>query len=363
MTSAPTTSPGRALADGRQRLSPSAAEAALRPPPPSSASYSLDTPETTSHHAVIIAQSARPPLPLTADQSFFHSGWAPLRRRVYDALQRTDQSERRVRAFDMCMSSVTVQEHIDAPGSYRVKGSACHDRLCQVCASQRAYQIRTALAGRVAGKAHSFLTLTVCSTTETLQSLTDELYEAFAALRRHPIWTKSVKGGAAFLEIKWNPEKNRWHPHLHCILDATYMEQGWLTEAWKSITRNSFIVDIRRIRHDGAQLSYVTKYASKPLNMTFARDNARLDEVVTTIKGRRLVMLFGDWYGTPLHEDCDDEDSQRSLDPLLWQSVGHISTILADANRGDFRAISILANCPRLQRISDIRGPAPPSDI
>ena len=138
--------------------------------------------------------------------------------------------------------------------------------------------MRDALASQMGTKAHSFCTLTLCGKGEKLTDLIDRLYKCFRALRQHPLWTNAVRGGGAFLEVKWIDKFGRWHPHLHCIIDADFMDQGHLSTAWHSITRDSFIVDIRRVRDIKGQQRYVTKYASKPLNTSFSTSPHLLDE-------------------------------------------------------------------------------------
>lgn len=59
--------------------------------------------------------------------------------------------------------------------------------------------------------------------------------------------------------------------HVHLIVDMDYIPKSVISETWKTITGDSFIVDIRKINAFGdprTVYSYVTKYMSKASSWT-----------------------------------------------------------------------------------------------
>jgi hypothetical protein len=268
---------------------------------------------------------------------FRHSGWAPVRNRIFAALKRTGQTPARIEAFASCGAGTWLQRSKEGiePVQYRICGSCCHDRLCTPCANARSQRLKVALMSAMAGKRISFITLTLAGKDEGLTEKVDRLYRHFKALRNHPLWEERIQGGAAFLEIKWSDKAQRWHPHLHCICDAGFIDQGELSNVWRGITRDSYIVDIRRVRDEATAASYVTKYASKPLNTSFSNSPELLDEAVIALKGRRLCIAFGDWYGTPLDFDTDELLNEDELPSDAWSNYMPLHDVIFRANRGD----------------------------
>lgn len=267
-------------------------------------------------------------------QNWRHAGWHPIRKKIFHALVKTCQTDARIAAFADCGATATIYEDDNHPGNYELRASYCHDRLCTPCANARAWKIREALKAQMGENPHSFITLTLCGKGESLLTLVDRLYKHFRALRQHPVWAEKVKGGAAFLEIKYSEKAARWHPHLHIIADAGYIEKDVLSNAWRSISRDSYIVDISRIREKSKQVSYVTKYASKPLNTSFCLNDELLCEAVVAIKGRRLCLCFGSWYGTPLNALEESEDLEDETPPKSFTLLGSIDECIAQGNAG-----------------------------
>jgi hypothetical protein len=302
--------------------------AAAAAPVAAAAATSLDTRESSVNFFPTNVPSGDAP-PLNMAQAFIHSGWEWLRNRVRRALYQTEQSPSRITAFDNCCNEMTLHRDHDDHSKLKLLTNRCHDRLCLPCAAVRSFQLRDALLAQIQGKPHTFITLTLSGKGETLVALIDRLYRHFRALRQHPTWADRVSGGAAFLEVKWNAKAGRWHPHLHIVCDSKYLPQADLSDAWRSISHDSFIVDIRKIRDDRVAAGYVTKYASKPLNMTFARDPSKLQEAVIALKGRRLCLTFGTWYGTPLTnaEDKELTEDERLDEAYRWECLGRVDDL------------------------------------
>ncbi len=330
------------------------------PPPTSSrsaeGSSSLDTTETSvkSHVEAFLSEkpaeesSAKIGLWDTSSVRFRHSGWRGIREQVHAAMIRTEQTPSRVNSFCTCGTGSWVQRRqvkLTGGFEYRIKASCCHDRLCTPCAAVRAWKLQLALKARMAdARSLSFITLTLAGAGEGLADKIDRLYKGFRALRVHPIWEK-CSGGVAFLEVKHSAKAGRWHPHLHLICESGYIDQGELSDAWKSITRDSFVVDIRRVKEQSQAAVYVTKYASKPLNSTFFSDSKLLDEAVVALKGRRLVFAFGTWFGEGLDLDSDSLLDEGEENEAEWENCMPLEVCIDQANGGSAFDREIIIKC------------------
>lgn len=264
---------------------------------------------------------------------FRHSGWQPTRHKIRAALVRSGIAETRLEAWDDCGRNAVVLRDPKTPDAYRIACTTCKDRFCVPCADSRSHRIGRRLRDHVDDNAISFLTLTLRDSDVPLSELLDKLIVSFRRLRQWPIWKREVAGGVAFVEIKFNPDKQRWHPHLHVIMEAGYMRQADIADRWHAITKTSFHVDIRRATDADQAIRYVTKYGSKPLNQSFVADEQRLDEAIDALKGRHLAIVFADWRGWCL---SDDDEYEK------WPVVASLSSLIARGRRGDPDALTIL---------------------
>jgi hypothetical protein len=282
----------------------------------------------------------------TKMQSFRHSGWSTTREAVIRSMFRTRQSDSRIMAFLSCGNSSWIERAKDDPTRYRIRENSCHDRLCQVCGGCRARRIADAIDRFAADRRCRFITLTLTSSPkESLKDLIDRLMRSFRYLRSHPTWEKAVDGGCAFLEIKRSDKAHRWHPHLHILAEGRFLKQSELSDAWRSITKDSYIVDVRDARMEAAR-HYITKYASKPLNASFSRSEAHLDEAMESLKGRRLVTTFGTWYGTAISSAEDDDLADDLIDAGGYHLFMGLEDCFALATAGDAGMMAMIRSMP-----------------
>ena len=293
--------------------------------------------------------------PYADSRAFRHSGWQRNRRRTYEALRRTDASLSRLINFQSCGDDAWLVESVDEPGHYAIHATHCHDRLCLPCGIARSRTIAANVREHIQDRPHRFLTLTVKATDAPLSARIDHLLSSFRRLRNKVFWKKSQRGGVAFLEVKWNDDLGHWHPHLHLIAEGSWVDKRHLAKMWHEASRDSFIVDIRLVRDPAKTVSYVCKYASKPIDADLYNHPDRLDEAVESLHGRRLVFTFGTWRGVCLHE----------LPPRgEWRRVVRLDELLALARRGDPEAVDIAtklkeqSRCQRLDH-SLLQNPPP----
>lgn len=285
--------------------------------------------------------------------SFRHSGWQPSRHRIRDALERCDVAQSRLDAWDECGARAWVLRSKDHDDRYKVASTTCRDRFCVPCADDRSAKIGRRVRDRIPSSGISFLTLTLADNDVPLSELLDKLIRSFRRLRQWDRWKADVKGGVAFIEIKWNAKSDRWHPHIHAIMEADFLPQSLISAEWHRITKTSFVVDIRRPKNSETVIRYVTKYGSKPLNHSFVADADRLDEAIRSLKGRHMCTAFGTWREWALHDD--DEHEQ-------WEPVDTLENLIARASRGDPQALKIMEaiNCTIPNSTTPEASPRPP---
>lgn len=222
--------------------------------------------------------------------------------------------------FRLCGVDSYLARDADDPARWSIRGSFCHDRFCKPCANARSYRIVNNLRGTLLTPPYRFVTLTLRSATEPLADLLDLLIGSFRKLRHLRWWRERVAGGVAFIEVKYNAAKHRWHPHLHVIMTGTYLDTDELSAHWYRLTGDSFIVKVKAIPDVEKLLGYVCKYASKPMANTFLNRPDRLDEAIRALTGRRLCHVFGDWQGLKLY---------AVTDTTTWVRVCTLSKLLA----------------------------------
>lgn len=284
---------------------------------------------------------------------FRHSGWQHERRLIAEALTRTEQTDNRCTDFRDCGSHAYVLRNVDDPDEYRIAGSCCRDRFCLPCATERACIISNNVMDLIAGHEIRFVTFTIKTHAEPLTQQLDKLYDSFQALRRRAIWKNGVTGGVAFLELKWSTRGDRWHPHLHCLIEGHWIDRRLLQRAWYEITGDSMVVDIRRPTNVGKVTRYVTTYAGKPFNNTYVNEPDHLDEAIRALKGRKLLVTFGTYRGMSLTQVPTDG---------TWENVGGLESIIARAARGDLDCLDIMAKITN-RDLTELYARAPPIEV
>lgn len=178
-----------------------------------------------------------------------------------------------------------------------------------------------------------FVTLTVRSSATPLREQIDRLYACFRRLRKTTLWIRHCYASAATLEVTRNRDTGQWHPHLHVLVKGRFMPHADLKAQWLRITKDSSIVDIRLVKHRGKAIRYLSKYVTKPMTHGYDTEPAALAEAITALKGRRLILLTGEWKALNVE--------QRQTDGT-WQYVGQLEAIINRGVNGDDVAIAIL---------------------
>ena len=285
-------------------------------------------------------------LPQKIHQRFRHSSWADDRQRVWDALQHRVGSFSRCVAFKSCGSGATVLRDVDHPGEYSIRANYCHDRFCKPCARTRSTFIATRIVDIAPAGSLRFITLTLQEHKMSLVLTIDRIYKAFRRLRASTGWKRNVHGGAAFLETKWNATAERWHTHLHVIVEGNFYPQPQLKSQWQAATGGATIVHITKIRDHRMTLRYVTKYGAKGIDNATLRNPEKLVEAMIALHRRRLVITFGAWRRL---------QTKPKPNKTNWQDLGPLSDLLLNPALGDSSALYIVGKLGAFRGIAIAR--------
>lgn len=262
--------------------------------------------------------------------SFRHSGTSHLRNRVIEALGKEEPSFKVIQRVQECGQFARVQKSKEENPRFRIRCDRCHHRFCPACSMEKSRLMSHALLKKIGEERVRFLTLTLKHRDEPLGRTTDRILRSFKELRRSKLWKRNVTSGIAFIEVK---RSTGWHVHLHILITGHYLPFKDLREKWLEITGDSFIIDIRNVTRKGEIVNYVTKYVSKPLDRSVVLHAQSLREAIRELKGRRLVLTFGDWRGWRI-TDSDNETE--------WIDVDSLASIIRRAGCGDATAGWIL---------------------
>jgi len=279
----------------------------------------------------------------TLSSAFRHTGWATIRSRVYASFLRTVQPVNRILSFAGCGDRIRVLRSDQDPDRYRLAGNYCHDRWCTPCANERASIIARNVLELAGTNRLRFATLTLAACATPLKVRVCEIRAFFARLKRTTLWKRSVRAGIACLHVKRYENEDAWHVHYHLLLQGSFIPKVELSNAWHNITHDSKIVDIRLANDRRQVANHITKYASKPLDMGFARDGDLLDEAIEALKGVRLIDTFGLWRGKPITKVDDDG---------TWTEVCSLDHLLLGAHNRDPWCLSIIRTI-RGKRVED----------
>lgn len=333
-----------------------------------SASASLDPLETPVEPNSTSTLFEDAPAPYALSDDFRHSGWKHHRQLIFQAMcdltksghrielsahrdrrhifLEADVRRSRVESFRTCGHGSWILQNRTDPTRFRLVPDHCHDRWCVPCSAARRITIRNNLAKLLHPHPHRFLTLTIRHADEPLTSLIRKLYAAFRRLRQRQFWKDRVFGGVAFLEVSFNTTKRQWHPHLHCVIEGSYLHHEDLRRAWLESTGDSYNVDIRLVRNPRQIVDYISKYSTKPVPPAAIDDPLALREAIVALTARRFLIQFGTWrnwrlLATPTTDEWSlychaDQLTYKALDddPVAANVLSMMNT--ADPFTGEF---------------------------
>ncbi|MEM9346445.1 MAG: protein rep [Planctomycetota bacterium] len=281
---------------------------------------------------------------------------------------RQDQAENVYHRSDKlrtCGSYLVFRELVGLGENRLARANFCQQpKLCPMCAMRRAAKEIQAHAPVVIQQAREqrlvpyMLTLTVKGGDDLAERLTHlrSAWKALLGKRRkslagsrghNRVELSKAAGGRYSIEIKRGRNSGQWHPHLHAVLLCDLpIDQERLSDEWRRVTGDSFIVDVRPMHnHEQAasctdpieavqllaqDLVEVLKYPLKFGSMTHA--DTWLAYGVAN--GKRLASSFGCLWGV----EVDDSYLDEPILPDEWPYVEVIARWMFDGyvlERGD----------------------------
>lgn len=213
----------------------------------------------------------------------------------------------------------------DEDGWVVIGTSRCKSRHCPSCMemrSKRTFARVKYVVDRI--DEIRMLTLTKRASDKPLKEQIKELRDAWQKLRRRKQLKNRIKGGIVVIEITHNAKTGKWHPHLHILYDGLFIAHDIIKENWKAVTKDSEIVDIRRISSRMKAVAYVAKYVSKT-NAMPKTAIGKTKEWVHAVSGLREFSTFGNLF----NQMPKEEKKTRSLEHLFYLNQ------LAEAARAD----------------------------
>jgi len=205
-------------------------------------------------------------------------------------------------------------------GMVKVLSSSCHLRWCPMCSATRRWfltqQVSDWLRSALEPK---FLTLTVVHNSNLLSEQIEFLYDSFKKYRKLNLLKRNVKGGVWFFQIHKSKHDNKWHPHLHCVIDSPWIDKYELSTAWKLVTKTSEIIHIKEVKDSDSMSEYVARYAARPSLMS-KLDFAGRFELLRSLHGRRLVGTWGCARSIVLRPS-------RPPDADNWENIGSFAKV------------------------------------
>lgn len=202
---------------------------------------------------------------------------------------------------------------------YHARPARCFDKLCPICHGARSARLRARFEFHARRMKNPRLwTLTLKNYSGDPRPMRDRLIKSFQSLRRTAAFKSNCKGGLWVVEYTYNKTSGTWHFHLHLILDALFMPWESIRDAWKRITKDSFVVHFRKMKNPKAAAAYVAAYVNAIPTLEHLPDKMAYAYLLS-MKGARD---FGTW-GTAYARNLPDLAEDRI--PSDWLYVGRWS--------------------------------------
>jgi hypothetical protein len=261
-----------------------------------------------------------------------------------------------------------------------VGANLCTHRMCHHCAKLRSRKLAARvheMFGKLRAQGitrYALMTLTYRDT-EALDGCVERAWRDFRKLRQRKLWEQAL-GCLATIEIKRGQGSGLWHPHLHvlvarpsctCLRGRRLDDDGprcahgrlWcphalnqccISEAWREITGESFVVDIRAVRAEengsmAGAVREVVKYCTKLTEVSSKqREDGQSDvlELHRAIRGRRLLTTTGAFRGLVEPATADEllNDPESKPCPFCWTPWGTV-TAMWDEGHGHYQVRAI----------------------
>lgn len=213
-----------------------------------------------------------------------------------------DAARRLLACHDPEHMSIGIHQHPEGPVMVKSERRRCWLRVCPKCARDHAARLRARYDERI--RQVSMLDTPGCQLKMLVLTMPrgPNLRADLARLHRN---TKKLvkhfwggKGQGAFATAEVGPRGG--NVHVHCIVYGRYVRQSAISDYWRAITGDSFIVWVKACTpSQGVRegIKYITKLSGRDDDGNFKTPAADLAELHVALKGRRRVWAWGAFYG------------------------------------------------------------------
>jgi len=295
------------------------------------------------------------PAPRPLERDFcFRKYLQPYDRLQHWLLTRCPDEQLQARAL-ACGTDAWV-DYSPSANAFRIRAKQCSWRGCPRCRTKWALGIRekiTSVTADVAPARRKLATLTIRSSNAPLRAQVIHLWKSYAKLRQRKLWKDAVRGSVAILEVTYNSQRKQWHPHLHCVLDASFLDQKKLSKQWLQVTLGSKIVDVRAIKSFESVPAYLTKYLLKVPALPLDCPPHVEDELYGLYHRLRIARFHGTMKPRP------GEEIYRPDYPEDWEPVTPLHALLCRVAMNEPEAIRILNRLNAFRTYTDAMPAAP----
>ena len=237
--------------------------------------------------------------------------------------------------------------------------------LCPFCAALRASKSMQKYLERIDQVLQEnrklkpvLITLTVKNGSD-LAERSEHLMKSFRALlERRRDYEKKGRGFNEFCKVQgamysyentFNEKTDEWHPHIHMFaLVDQWIDQQEFSEYWHSITGDSMVVDVRRVKKEKGHgyskaAAEVCKYALKFGDLSVEKTW----EAFKVLKGKRLTGSFGLLWGVKIPDTMTDDMPEHDL-PYLEMLYKFVSGKQSYYDLASIRHVEPQANIDRM---------------
>ena len=237
--------------------------------------------------------------------------------------------------------------------------------LCPFCAALRASKSMQKYLERIDQVLQEnrklkpvLITLTVKNGSD-LAERSEHLMKSFRALlERRRDYEKKGRGFNEFCKVQgamysyentFNEKTDEWHPHIHMFaLVDQWIDQQEFSEYWHSITGDSMVVDVRRVKKEKGHgyskaAAEVCKYALKFGDLSVEKTW----EAFKVLKGKRLTGSFGLLWGVKIPDTMTDDMPEHDL-PYLEMLYKFVSGKQSYYDLASTRHVEPQANIDRM---------------
>lgn len=245
--------------------------------------------------------------------------WRPKKIRglkVADSFQRLG-CEKKAMRVRFCGSALAFLKNLETGEKKLHSADFCKERLCPMCQWRKSLKVFHQVS-KVMDRAETenknivplFLTLTLknCSGTNLSDTL-DMIFQGWYQLTKHRKIKRIVQGWFRALEVTYNRDEDKFHPHIHAIIlvdksyfkGPDYMETTDWVQMWRTALKLNYdpVCDIRKVKNGKGKhkaVAEVAKYTLKDSDFIFD-DTELTDKLVdvlsNSLKNRRLFAFGG----------------------------------------------------------------------